>query len=88
MEVKQYDPKVCIGQYSIQREVNNIARHEHPLAWKLKINDATFRDEAYQQLRAGNSEWCDYRAGTCYCDVEVPVPLNDLAAQVNEMFPA
>lgn len=58
----------CIGQYSIQQQVNNIIRERHQLDWKRKIQELKYREQIRAELRSETAEWCDYRHGDCACE--------------------
>ena len=60
--------KQCRGQYSIQLEINRIARHEYPNEWATKIQDKAWREEIRRTLLATTDQWCDHKTGTCSCD--------------------
>lgn len=60
--------KICQGQYSIQREINNIAKDEGGTKWAKLIRDKQWREETRNKLRQTGEMWCDYRAKECACD--------------------
>ncbi len=70
-EINTYDQlpigKKCRGQYSIQNEINNIARAEND-KWQELIINKNWRDEVRLKLWSLNDEWCDYGKGTCFCE--------------------
>lgn len=58
----------CRGQFSIQSEINQIIKDEHPDDWAQKIQSETFRETIRQRLLTHKGiEWCDYRKGKCAC---------------------
>lgn len=57
----------CHGRYSIQNEINQIAKTDHPDNWSKLIRDPRWREETYRQLKDISSEWCDYKTNQCYC---------------------
>ena len=71
-DVPQFDQiesgQKCHGQYSIQNEINQIAKNEHPKEWSKLIRDPKWRNETYKHLKALSSEWCDYKTNQCYCE--------------------
>lgn len=60
--------KKCTGQHSIQNEINQIAKNDHPNDWARLIRDKDWREETRQTLLKLNDQWCDYKANTCVCD--------------------
>lgn len=58
----------CRGQYSIQCEINNIAKSEHPHDWSKYIKDDEWRDQIRARLLESTYEWCDYKPGKCICE--------------------
>jgi hypothetical protein len=61
--------KICRAQYSIQKEINNIAKDEGgPKGWAKLVTDKHWREETRQKLRQPGVMWCDYKAGECACD--------------------
>lgn len=67
----------CKAQYSIQKEINEIAQNEagqttdnNPHAWPLfkLISNKRWRLEMYEKLLETGAVWCDDRAKTCACD--------------------
>ncbi len=58
---------ICRGQYSIQREINNIAQAEGK-HWPTLIIDKRWRESVRDNLWTLNNEWCDYIKGTCFCE--------------------
>ncbi|HVB24098.1 MAG TPA: hypothetical protein VNG51_19325 [Ktedonobacteraceae bacterium] len=69
----------CRGQYSIQKQINDIAHDEgghvtgpnpEGLKWSKLIQDTAWREKVRSQLRGMNNQWCDYRAGECACESE------------------
>ena len=65
-EPLRIDSNKCHAQYSIQCEINNIAR-EYP-DWAKKIRDKRWREDMRQNLWEITQEWCDDKKGTCNCD--------------------
>lgn len=57
----------CKAQYSIQVEINRLAKAEGR-KWPKLIADKAWREEQRQGLLETGALWCDYRAGTCACD--------------------
>lgn len=57
----------CKAQYSIQLEINRLAKSEGH-KWAKLIADKSWREETRQKLRETGAQWCDYRAGECACD--------------------
>lgn len=58
----------CHGANSIQNQVNQIIKDEHPADWSKKIRDRSFREVTRQRLRAAApTGWCDYKQGECVC---------------------
>lgn len=62
--------KTCRGQYSIQNEINKIAKEEGGAKWAKLISDKKWREQTRMILRQTSDEWCDYRENECYCDSE------------------
>lgn len=61
--------KRCRGQYSIQKEINDMLKAERPDSWAKLIGDSTTRQKLYDQLRAQKGvTWCDYKKKECHCD--------------------
>jgi len=60
------DKNKCHAQYSIQKEISNIAR-DYP-DWAKKIKDKNWREDMRQQLWQITEEWCDDKKGVCSCD--------------------
>jgi hypothetical protein len=58
--------KVCRGEFSIQNEINNIAKASGQ-GWAKRVMDKTWREKTRLKLRASTEEWCDAKAGTCHC---------------------
>jgi hypothetical protein len=48
--------KMCRGEYSIQKEINNIARHDHPNDWPKYIKNKHWREQMRLQLREMTDE--------------------------------
>lgn len=44
-----------------------IIKNEYPKDWARMIRDNAERERIRLMLRATDSEWCDYKAGTCVC---------------------
>lgn len=60
--------KVCTGQKSIQKEINDIAKAEGG-NWQKRIQDKKWREKTRKTLREANPEgWCDYRENQCSCE--------------------
>lgn len=58
----------CRGQYSIQLEINNIAKAEGK-GWGKLITDKRWREKTRQKLlKTGTDQWCDYKSGECACE--------------------
>lgn len=61
--------KRCRAQYSIQREINDIAKNEHPHDWAKYIKSTKWREATRLKLRqAKDVVWCDAKAGECACE--------------------
>lgn len=60
--------KRCKAEYSIQREINAIARDEGGKGWARLVTDAKWREEMRLALRSTPAKWCDYRANECACE--------------------
>jgi hypothetical protein len=60
----------CRGQYSVQREVNRIARDEGGREWGKLIQGQIWRDTIRQQLLQTGGGWCDYKTGKCACEID------------------
>ena len=69
----------CRGEYSIQSEINNIARFEggkvselnpRGLKWQKLIKSTKWREMVRLRLRTQGQRWCDYRANECSCEAE------------------
>jgi len=59
----------CRGRYSIQNQVNLIIRSDYPHDWAKKIQDKGFREQIRAALLKSQPDgWCDYKAGTCFCN--------------------
>ncbi len=58
--------KPCRGQFSIQKEINDLAK-KYP-DWAKRINDKNWREAAYQKLLTTDKQWCDYKTNTCSCN--------------------
>jgi len=59
---------VCKGQYSIQKDINQIIKDEGQ-GWAKNIQDKTYRDKIRLQLRTlPGVKWCDHYAGECACE--------------------
>jgi hypothetical protein len=58
----------CRGQYSIQREINRIAKDEGGRDWAKLVKDKSWRANTRKTLRGTGALWCDYIAGECACD--------------------
>lgn len=65
--MRTYSKDVCRGQYSIQKEINSLARASGA-DWPKKIRSEKWREAVRKKLRASTSEWCDYREQICSCD--------------------
>lgn len=77
--------KRCRAQYSIQLEINRLARGEGGKAWPKLIRDKAWREVTRQKLRAiPGTLWCDAQANECHCDEDAPT--QDQAAMIREMF--
>ena len=59
--------KRCRGQYSIQNEINKIAKGEGA-TWGKLIQDKKWREETRQKLLQTQAEWCDYKTSSCACE--------------------
>jgi hypothetical protein len=59
---------VCKSQYSIQLEINNIARSEGGSKWSKLVTDKAWREQTRQKLRVSGALWCDSKANECHCD--------------------
>lgn len=57
----------CRGTRSIQNEINKIAK-DSGKDWAKKIRDMVWREKTRQLLRKNDTDWCDYKAGTCVCN--------------------
>ena len=62
----------CQGQYSIQREVNNVIKTQYPDDWAKRIQSPEFREAVRQKLLTVTGEWCDYKTNVCMCENRVP----------------
>jgi hypothetical protein len=61
--------KKCHGQYSVQNEINKIAKNTYgKVHWSKLIHDKKWRESIYQELLKTPDKWCDYKKGTCYCE--------------------
>lgn len=69
----------CRGQYSINKQINEIAHHEggqttdlnpEGVKWTALIQDRDWREMVRQQLRLATDQWCDNQAGECACEAE------------------
>jgi hypothetical protein len=68
----------CNAQYSIQREINQIAQDlsgqvspDNPdgLKWSKLVTDKTWRESMRQQLHdQPGGKWCDAKAAECACE--------------------
>lgn len=67
----------CRGQYSIQMEINLLAKkHGSSVSddnpdgahWNKLIRDKDWREMMRQKLLEEGGKWCDYKAGTCACE--------------------
>lgn len=67
------EPDKCKGQFSIQREINNLIKDQYPKDWAKRIQSTKFREEIRKKLREQPGVlWCDYKANECVCDKEKP----------------
>ncbi len=66
--MKAYNPDTCNAQYSIQREINNIAKDGGGAEWAKLITDKAWREQTRLRLRDSTETWCDYKANTCACE--------------------
>ena len=57
----------CKAQYSIQLEINRLAKAEGA-KWGKLIADKKWREETRKALRETGAMWCDDRAKECACD--------------------
>ncbi len=62
----QIEDNKCRGQYSIQNEINHIAK-EHK-DWAKKIQNKKWREDTRQFLWTLSQEWCDFKKGVCNCE--------------------
>jgi hypothetical protein len=64
----------CHGQYSIQREINNIiwAEYPKPEDWRPRIKSRRFRNAIKAELLRITTEWCDEDMRTCACEDRKP----------------
>lgn len=61
--------KECHGQFSIQREINNIIKDEGR-GWAVKIKNLHYREGIRKKLlKTTDVEWCDYKADLCACEL-------------------
>lgn len=58
----------CTSTRSIQNEINQIIKDQHPQTWAKKIRDSKVRESIRKTLRENDPNWCDYKAGTCMCN--------------------
>lgn len=58
----------CQGLYSIQSEINNIAKSDYPQTWAKLIVDKKWRAEVRQKLLDSSEMWCDSKTGVCFCN--------------------
>lgn len=58
--------KICNGEYSIQKEINNIAKDEGD--WGTLIRDKKWREKTRQKLLSMSDKWCDFKTNSCACD--------------------
>jgi fructose-specific phosphotransferase system component IIB len=60
--------KKCQGKFSIQREINQIIKHDYPKEWAKKVCDKSAREKIRRQLRSQSEVlWCDAKVGECAC---------------------
>lgn len=59
--------KMCHGKYSIQSEINNIAKGEGEKGWAKLVTDKKWRETTRKTLRSTQVKWCDYKAKECAC---------------------
>ena len=59
--------KVCRGEKSIQREINNVIKQTYPNDWAKKIASKKGREAIRLKLLTKNAEWCDAKERTCHC---------------------
>lgn len=59
----------CRGQYSIQNEINKIAKASDA-DWGKKIKSKEWRAKVRERLLETEADWCDYKTGTCHCEPE------------------
>lgn len=60
--------KVCKAEYSIQNEINMIAKTYAD--WSKRIVSEKWREGVRKKLREQTEQWCDYREGTCACEAK------------------
>ncbi len=65
--MRLYSENYCKGQYSIQHEINNLARSSRE-DWSKRITSQKWRQSVRLKLQTQTNEWCDYKANTCYCE--------------------
>lgn len=77
----------CKGQFSIQREINNMIKDQYPKDWAKRIGNTKFREEIRKKLRQQPGVlWCDHRANECACDKDKPADPSVLDS-VRSIFP-
>lgn len=60
--------KRCRGEFSIQKEINDMIKSDLPATWGKDIGDKTLREKYYRQLTALKGVlWCDYKKQECHC---------------------
>lgn len=71
--------KRCRGQYSIQKEINHMAKklsgrasEDNPdgVHWNVLIRDKDWREMMRQKLLEEGGKWCDYKSGACACEAD------------------
>jgi hypothetical protein len=60
--------KLCIAQYSIQKEINRVAQDEGGENWDKLIKDDKWREKTRIKLWQSSGDWCDHKKGTCACE--------------------
>lgn len=66
-EDRMIEGKICYGKYSIQKEINNIAKGEAGKDWAKLVTDKKWRESTRKTLISTGATFCDYKAKKCAC---------------------
>ena len=68
LEDHQLESTTCKGMYSIQAEINSIAKSEYPDRWAEVIRNGIWREKTRSELLSQSDHWCDSKMNVCNCD--------------------